>query len=136
MSPAVAGVSPVQGSGSNQTFTFAFSDTKGLQDLGVVNILINNFLDGRQACYLAYSRPLNVLYLVNDAGTALLPGLSNSQCTVSGSSVTQNGNTLILTLTIGFSPAFSGNRVIYSAARDYLDANSSCWQPVGVWSVP
>ena len=52
--------------------TFTFSDPDGFQDLDVVNILINNFLDGRNACYLAYSRSAGVLYLVNDAGTALL----------------------------------------------------------------
>ena len=54
------------------------------------NVLINNALDGRYACYLAYVPSGNVLYLVNDPGTALLPGLvlngsgtvNNSQCTV------------------------------------------------------
>jgi hypothetical protein len=58
----------------------------------VVNILIHNSLDGRNSCYLAYNRPANTLFLVNDAGTALLPGLTlngegstnNSQRTVSG----------------------------------------------------
>ena len=40
-----------------------------------VNVLINNFLDGRNACYLAYSRTAGVLYLVPDSGNGLLPGL-------------------------------------------------------------
>ena len=55
-------------------FTFTFIDSNGWQDLGVVNILINDALNGNGACYLAYSRPLNTLYLVNDAGNGLLPG--------------------------------------------------------------
>src|SRR6185295_19392628 len=66
--PSIGGASPVRGAGSSRTFTFTFNDTKGYQDLGVLNILINDFLDGRNACYLAYSRPAGVLYLVNDAG--------------------------------------------------------------------
>jgi hypothetical protein len=138
-------VAPARGSGSGGTFTFTFSDTRGYLNLGVVNILINDFLDGRQACYLAYSRRYNVLYLVNDAGTALSPGLvlggsgtvSNSQCTVSaaGSSVNGSGNTLTVSLNLAFSGSFKGNRVVYLAARDLPEANNSGWQALGSWSV-
>ena len=136
---------PSHGSGLSHTFTFTFVDTKGYLDLGVQNILINNFLDGRHACYLAYIRPLNVLYLVNDPGTELLPALTlngsgsltNSQCTVTGagSSASGNGNTITLTLNISFLAAFNGNRVIYMAARDGTDANNSGWQAMGTWTV-
>jgi len=38
------------------TFTFTFTDTNGANDLGVMNILVNDWLDGRHACYLAYAR--------------------------------------------------------------------------------
>lgn len=57
-------------------FSFTLTDTKGWQDFGVVNVLVNDALDGRHACYLAYSRPLNTVYLVNDAGDGLLPGVT------------------------------------------------------------
>ena len=68
--------------------TFTFDDPRGFQDLDVVNVLINGALDGGLACYLAYSRPLNTLYLVDDTGGGLLPGIamngsgsiSNSAC--------------------------------------------------------
>jgi len=143
--PAAVGVSPASGSGSNQTMVFTFSDPRGWQDLGVVNILINTFLDGRQSCYIAYSRPLNALYLVNDAGNGLLPELplnrsgsvGNSQCTVStaGFSASGIGNTLTLTLNLTFSAAFAGNHVVYLAAGDVAENNSG-WQPSGTWSVP
>jgi len=141
----VPGVTPARVTGLNQALTFTFNDPKGAQDLGVVNVLINDSLDGSQACYLAYSRSGNVLYLVNDAGTALLPGLvlngsgslSNGQCTVSGfsSSADVGGNSLTLTLGLSFRPTFAGNRVIYAAARDQGDANNSGWQAVGTWTV-
>ena len=143
--PAAGGVTPARGSGTSQVFTFTFSDTKGYQDLGVQNVLINNFLDGRGACYLAYVRSSNVLYLVADDGGTLLPGLpltgggtvSNSQCTVTGagSSAAGSGNTLTLVVSLTFSAAFDGNRVIYMAARDATDANNSGWQSLGSWTV-
>ena len=125
--PSAISVSPGRTTGSTQTLTLTFSDTKGAQDLGVVNVLINNFLDGRQACYIAYSQPFKVLYLVGDAGGGLSAGLmlggsgtvSNSQFTVSasGSSAALSGNTLTLVLQTTFSSAFDGNRVIYAAAQ-------------------
>jgi len=143
--PSAAGVNPARGAGSSATLTFTFNDTKGVQDLGVVNVLINNFLDGRQACYVAYSQPFQVLYLVGDAGGGLSAGVtlggsgsvSNSQCTVSaaGSLASGSGTTLTLTLSISFTAAFDGNRVIYAAARDSAEANNSGWQAVGSWTV-
>jgi hypothetical protein len=145
-SPAVLGASTPRGSGAGPvSLTFQFSDADGWQDLDVVNVLINDWLDGRYACHLAYSRPLGVLYLVSDGGTALLPGLSlgssgtvsNTQCTVDGigSSVSGVGNTLTLTLRLAFKSTFSGNRVFYAAARDMRNGNSG-WQAAGTWTVP
>ncbi len=145
VTPSVGAVSPGAGSGLSQTFTFTFSDPNGWENLGVVNILINNFLDGRYACYLAYARPINVLYLVNDPGTALLPGLvlngtgsvGNSQCTIYGSasSASGSGDTLTLILNLSFKPAYAGTKIIYVAARDGAGHNSG-WRPMGVWIVP
>ena len=73
--PAAVAFDPGAANDASKIMTFTFSDPRGWQDLDVVNILINNFLDGRSACYLAYSRPSNVLYLVDDTGSKLLPGV-------------------------------------------------------------
>jgi len=148
---APAGVSPAFGSGLSPTMTFTFTDSRGWQDLDVVDMLINSVLDGRHACYVAYSRTAGVLYLVNDAGTALSPGLvlnapgtvANSQCTVSGpgSSASGSGSTFTVTLNLSFSasfagnPSFAGNHVDYLAARD-LEGGNSGWQALGTWNVP
>jgi len=142
---AVVGMSPDQGSGAGPTpFTFNFTDARGYADMGVENILINTALNGQQACYLAFSRPGNVLYLVNDAGAALLPAqsmaaagsLSNSQCAVTwgASAVNAGGNNLSLTLNIAFMGALSGNDVIYLASRDVNEANSTDWHAMGTWT--
>jgi hypothetical protein len=143
--PAVLSVTPPRGAGTQQTFVFQFSDTKGYQDLGVVNVLINSALDGSHACYLAYSRPAGLLFLEKDDGSGLLPAatlgslgtLSNSQCSVAlaSSSASGSGNILTLTLNITFAAAFTGNHVIYAAARDATDANNSGWQSIGSWTV-
>jgi len=139
---AVLGMTPASGTGLGPTpFTFSFSDTKGFLDLGVENILINSALDGGHGCYLAYARPFNVLYLVNDNGDGLLPGqslntsgsLTNSQCTVSwgNSAVAASGNNLSLSLNIGFYSVFGPDLIFFLAARDTNEANNTGWQAMG-----
>ena len=144
-------VSPGSGSGLTQTFTITFDDPNGFADLAVVNVLINSSLDGIGACYVAFapsSAFAGYLYLVDDAGDGgyasgsplALPSsssLQNSQCTINGtgSSVSASGNTLTLTLAIAFSSGFTGNRVVYLAARNNSTGNSG-WQALGTWYVP
>jgi hypothetical protein len=134
---AAVSASPAAGSGPVQTFAFTFSDPFGWRDLSVVNVLINNFLDGRQSCYLAYVVPSSTLVLVDDAGDAGGPfaGSQNSQCAVSLVSATGSGATLTLTLNVTFKPAFGGNKIVYLAARDSAQNNTG-WQALGVWQVP
>ena len=143
-------VSPDAGSAASQTFTFTFQDPSGYADLAVVNVLINNYLDGVGACYVAFapaSATSGYLYLVDDAGDGgyvsgspiSLPSsnsLHNSQCTVNGtgSSVSGSGNALTLTLAITFAPGFSGNKIFYTAARS--NSQNSGWQALGTWDVP
>jgi hypothetical protein len=146
--PSVSGMTPVRTASMGQTYTFTFTDTNGFADLTVVNVLVNNFIDGRNACYVAFvpSGPSGgALDLVDDAGDAggpysgtTLPGsgtVSNHQCSISAaqSSVSASGNTLTLTLAMTFSPSFTGNRVIYLAARN--STLSSDWQASGSVSV-
>jgi len=143
--PSPVSVSPASGSGSSQVMIFTFNDSSGWQNLGVVNILINNVLDGRNACYLAYSRSAGVLYLVEDNGGTLSTGLvlggagsvSNSQCIVTGAAsvAAGSGNTLTVALNIIFTAAFGGNKVVYMAAGDVAGGNSG-WQALGVWQPP
>lgn len=144
--PSVVSLSPVASSGANQVLTLQFSDPDGFADLNVLNLLINTALDGRHGCYLAYARPSNTMYLVDDAGDGLYAGtvalngvgsVANSQCTVfsTGSSAVGSGNILTITLNMNFSTAFGGNKVVYMAARD-LAGNNPGWQTMGVLGVP
>jgi hypothetical protein len=142
-------VAPRSGSGFSQTFTLAFTDKRGWQDLTVVDVLINDALDGRHACYLAFvpaGANSGSLFLVDDAGDAggpysgmVLPGygsVENSQCGVSGAgaSVGAAGDNLTLILPVTFKAGFAGRKVVYLAALSGT-ANSG-WQPLGTWQVP
>ena len=143
--PWTLSTSPTSGNAANQNFVFTFTHPLGYQNLDVVNVLINRYLDGGSACYLAYSQPANVLYLVPDVGPGgalLVAPTSNSQCTVNSWSTSKAGPTLALNVNLSFSSAFAANiggnnannKVIYLASRD-LSLNSG-WQPSGVWRVP
>lgn len=150
VSPAIAlSVAPASGSGTTQAFTFSFADTTGFRSLSVVDVLINNVLDGRHACYIAFipnGASSGTVLLVDDAGEAggpfqslSIPGggaVSNGQCSVTGagSTVSASGTNLVLTLPITFSAAFGGNRVVYAAAQE--TTNNSGWQTLGTWGVP
>jgi hypothetical protein len=107
-------------------------------------VLINNAIDGRQACYIAFvptGATSGSLLLVDDAGNAggpfavgALPGnitVQNNQCAINaaGSSLTASGNSLTLNLAISFKTPFNGNRIIYLAARN--NTSNSDWQPAG-----
>ena len=106
---------------------------------------MNGALDGRHACYIAYARSINWLYLEDDTGSILGAGqsfaaagsLSNSQCTVSWGSVgvSSSGNNLTLTLNLAFAAAFDGDVIVYAAARDGSDQNSTDWHAVATWTV-
>ena len=137
-------------SGLSQTFTYTVIDADGTSDLTISNLLINNVLDGRQACYLAFDHASSILYLVNDAGT-FISGmqldsqgrgsgvLSNSQCSVDGTktSLSNYSGSSQSQVTIGltFSAAFGGNKVLYFAARD-KEAMNTGWLVQGTWNVP
>ncbi len=143
-------VSPGAGGATTQAFTFTFQDPNGFADLSVVDVLINNSLDGIGACYVAFapaSATSGYLYLVDDAGDGGYAGgspislpssgnLQNSQCTIdgTGSSVSASGNTLTLTLAITFAAGFSGNKIFYTAAAS--SSQNSGWQALGTWDVP
>ena len=135
-------------SGAAQTLTITLTDSKGSGDFGVVNVLINNAIDGRHACYLAYAAASNALYLVDDAGDGGGPlaggivigssgSMQNSQCMVSGTgtTVTPTAGGLTLGLNVTFTSGFAGNRIVYVAGRDAAGGNNTDWQAAGTITV-
>jgi hypothetical protein len=129
-------------SASNGTYTFTFTGS----GVSIADVLIANELNSISACYFAFLPATGTLYLVEDGGDAagpfssiVLPGsgtASNSQCAISGigASVAQSGGTLTLTLPIAFSPAFTGNQIVYMAARGV--SQTTGWFIGGVIAIP
>jgi hypothetical protein len=46
----------------------------------------------------------------------------------------ESGNTLAVTMPIGFKPTFTGQKTIWLAARDLNGENNTGWQTVGSWA--
>ena len=140
--PAIS-VTPSSGIATQQTFSLQVSDALGATDLSTVGILFNSTTSTAGACAVTYNRAQNALMLLTDAGaqpaSAIAPGSGaqqNSQCALNGagSSVSASGNTLTLNLAIGFQPAFSGTKNLYTEAiSTYQTVN---WQQQGTWASP
>jgi len=137
--PAIT-ITPSSGSGATQTFTATFTSSDQTQE----HLFFNGPLTGHDACYVIYDRPSGLLYIVGDEGSAatqsLTPGgsgtISSSQCSVAASSVAVSisGDTVTLSLTIAFSPSFSGPKNIY-ASMSGSSSGDGPWQHIGTWVV-
>jgi hypothetical protein len=138
-------VMPGNGTGSAQTFAFAYSSVSGATDLTTAWVWVNaTFAEtAATSCLVYYDRGTGTLHLLDDAGTTWQSAglgtstpLQNGQCTidVSTSAVTAVGNTLTLSLPITFAPAFAGAKNIYMYAA--TATGNSGWHDRGDWVVP
>ncbi len=142
--PLNLSVSPASGTGTQQNFSFAYSDPLGNSDIGYIDILFQTILSGSSACYAVYVPSSNVISLFNDAGTAVAGSatlgiagtLSNSQCIINtgASSVSVSGSSLTLTVALTFQPAFGGTKNIYMVVGNKSNVSSG-WQTEGAWTV-
>ena len=135
------GFDPGRIDSASQLVTATFEHQQGAGLIETVNVLINNALDGRSACYVAFLPQSNTLYLVSDDGNNLSAPLllgsasnvQNGQCIVYGSqsSSAAAGTRLTVTLNITLKSAFQGNKVVWTAARN--PTVNSGWQAKGTW---
>jgi hypothetical protein len=140
--PTVVSLTPSSGTGLTQTFAAVYSDPAGISDLSEVFILFNTSISVANACAVAYAPATNLMYLYDNAGTALSAGVtpgssgsaSNSQCTLNGtgSSFSTAGNNFTLNVALTFSGSFVGSK------NAYLDAvgktQASGWVMKGTWT--
>jgi hypothetical protein len=143
VAPTADSVTPAGGAGTSQSFTFKYSSVNTYGYLKTLYGLIDTTLSNASSCSLEYQQSSNLLYLYNDAGSALLgpvtPGgagtLSNNQCTLNAgaSSVSGSGNTLTLKAALSFAAAFGGLRNVYGYALDNGNLNSG-WKTMGIWN--
>lgn len=144
--PTVVSLNPTTGSGSAQSFVSVYQDANGANDIQTTEIRIVPSGGGvSSGCVVRYQSASAVLQLLNDAGTAavgqLAPGqattLSNTRCTLAGStsSVSANANQLAVTYGLSFAAAFEGSKDVQLAATD---ASGGTVGPVtqGAWVIP
>ena len=143
--PQAVSVVPTTLGTDSAALTVTTQDGNGYSDILAVYLLIDRTLSGLNACYLAYHRDTNELYLLNDAGTIWFPAgapsasgkVSNSQCTLNtaSSSVTGTGATLSVVFSLQFQPGFAGSKSFYVVAFDFSNSTGG-WQTEGSWIVP
>jgi hypothetical protein len=117
-------VSPQNGSGSSQVFTFVFSDPSGYADLlsGRYHVLINSTVDGTSSCWvLLQSTGLSLAPDDPNQSWAFVPygspaSVQNSQCLVNGAAtnISGSGNSLTLSLSLTFTAGYSGTKNVYT----------------------
>ena len=139
--PSIVSASPNPASGTSVPFALTYSDSGGFGALTVVAVNFNSVHSSKNACYLYYVPQTNLLYLQNNNGqgaTSITPGsgtLTNSQCTINGSSVSVNksANNLTLNLTVNATANFTGTKSIFMYAADNSSANTG-WVTEGRWT--
>jgi len=141
VAPYVVSVSPVN-NGHSITFTYTVGDANGGSDLTGVSLLLNSTLSGQGSCWFYYDLNTAVISLANDAGTdwsSVLQGtsgvISNSQCSITGTSfgAYRSGNNA--TVTVGVSlKNFYGNKTIYVQGMDGAGLSSG-YQSMGKWDL-
>jgi hypothetical protein len=143
---AAVSATPNAGSGATQTFALTYSDSLGATDLVTTWVWFSPTLSGSAAnsCLVYYNSATGRMYLVNDTATQWMSRLlsnggtlQNSQCTLSlsGSSVTTNGTTMTMNVSLTFKRAFAGTKNIYMFGVSAGNVNSG-WQPRGSWTIP
>jgi len=141
----VVSVTPNAGSGSIQSFQFAFSDSAGvIADLKVARV---RFIPagGGAMCMVDYNAMTNMVRLMGNDGVTwgafvVLGGgapLSNSQCAVDNttSNAVRAGTDLTLTLALNFSPGFTGAKNIDMRANSNFGPTTG-FVNKGTWTVP
>jgi hypothetical protein len=137
-------VSPNAGAGSTQTFALQYSNGTGAASVRSAWAWFNATFASSAAnsCLVRYDHQLRVLYLLSDSGTTWYSrplggtqAISNSQCSISmtGTSVTTNGNVLTLNLAMTFVARFAGGKNVYMYADSLANATSG-WQTRGTWT--
>jgi hypothetical protein len=135
-------VNPPGGRGPEAVFSVAYS-SGGRSPARELRILVNSAVDGRNACYVYYSRAANTFALVKDEGsgtTSLAVGhpgvIENSQCSLDGtkSSVEIDANSAKAQVGLHFKPSFAGKKNIFAYVEDAAGSNTG-FVPGGSWIV-
>lgn len=149
--PTNVAVTPVNGQGSSQGFTFAAASANGSHYVSEMQVLFSSTNSTTNSCQIVALAPFGTpsqLTLRGNGGDDLIRNLAdgsgpgtaeNNQCTVSASMaayVQSAGNEVQLSVTVTFKQAFAGVRNIYMLTRDQASLSSlgGLWQKMGTWT--
>jgi hypothetical protein len=137
-------VTPSNGIGASQTFTFQFADTSGgdqVQDLwGWITPAFSQ-TNSANTCKFYFDKRSHQWNLLADDGVTWmrvnfggLTLLENSQCSIATSAAPQeSGNYVTIAVPVTFKNSFNGARQIWMYADDAV--SNSGWQQRGNWTV-
>ena len=141
--PAEPLVDPGKIEGRAATLSVRFADSDGLNDLNWGQILINEDLTGRDACYVHWEQASHTIHLQNDNANQLLgpraPGkagfLENSQCRVDTMNVrvTEAAGSVTLQIPITLKASVGGSQRVYVRASD-RNLHTLEWVNVATWA--
>lgn len=142
--PDAISIVPYVGSKARQTFSFAFSDINGHDDIAKTEILIQKGRTRENACVVTLDRSSSTAMLLADKPSA--PGRAlrinshdtaqNSQCDVSDLTLSiESPDSLRFTMTARFARKFAGVRNIFARVED-KSGERSAWRWLGIWLVP
>jgi hypothetical protein len=128
-------VTPSDGAGASETFTFTIADTKSPSTLDTATLLINSSLSNVNGCVLVYHRPSGTVNLLWDEGTGSYgkkfgssTNIYNSQCTLGVPTLTDTGKTISVTVPVTFKGSFTGPKNLYLSAL--VGSSSTGWTPI------
>ncbi|PWT99084.1 MAG: hypothetical protein C5B51_27920 [Terriglobia bacterium] len=141
--PAIVGAAPLSGAGTSQTFAVSAADGGGPAVITYISFLVNNGLNGANACWVLYNHATNTLQLANDAGNGFSApitvgtntSVSNAQCTINAltASTSTTGENLTINIPLVFAGGFSGGKSTFAIAYD--STTNSGWMQTGSWTV-
>lgn len=135
--------SPNSGTGTSQTFQFAFNDPNGAQSLRGVSAQFATSAWATGSCWFYFDTTAKVLWLASDdtlswssAAAGSSTTLQNSQCTIqtAGISGSGSGTSYTLQIPIVFNGSFAGAKNIYLRALDQNGGDSGL-NSAGTWNV-
>ena len=140
--PFVTSATPTSGAGANTTLTITAGHSVGFFNLGELHIRFASSIVGSTSCHIIYSPAVNVMSMINDAGTALIgpvpigQPLSTNRCSVpAGATRFFSPTTLTLNLPVNFNPgSFGGPKNVYLNGFDITGAVTH-WVQTGSWTV-
>jgi Domain of unknown function (DUF4091) len=139
-------VNPSPWTGWGHNFVFTYTDSSGYQNLAGGSALVNSTFNGMNGCWIYYNQASSQIELASDntatwssmpispSGVISSQTLVNSQCTVYSAWATGSGNTLTLTVTIGFNSSFDGQKTVWLFAADNSGISSG-YQANGSWDI-